>query len=180
MIVFSVLAMNLTGAAGVSMGILVYLFESGVFSMIFAISLRGMAEHTKTAAALLTGAISGGAVFPFIQNPVAEKRSISYSLCVPVALFSFGAIFPLYLNLVPAAKRQVDPIHDEYLQNDPFGRRVDLERSSEDPRGGTGIMHELAPWPVSSPSSSHDSTSGDTTSGDPPSGKPSPAVRHSR
>lgn len=116
MIVFSVLCMKKTGSAAVAMSMVVYLFESGAFSIIFALSLRGTARHTKTAASLLAAAISGGVYFPFAQRAAYLSHGMSYSFCVLVALFSAGAIFPIYLNLVPAAKKQVDPVPNEYLR----------------------------------------------------------------
>lgn len=128
MIVFSVLCMKTTGSTAVIMTMLVYLFESGAFSIIFAISLRGTGRHTKTAATLLTVAISGGACFPFAQYAAYLARGEAYSFCVLVAVFCAGAIFPFYLNFVPAARKQVDPVPNEYLryrrrsrnqQNDP-------------------------------------------------------------
>ncbi|KAL1998463.1 hypothetical protein VTN02DRAFT_6125 [Thermoascus thermophilus] len=142
MIVFSVLCMNTTGSAGVAMGLMVYLFESGAFSIIFAISLRGTAQHTKTASALMAAAISGGAIFPFPQQSAAIARGTSYSFCVVVAVFSAGAIFPLYLNLVPAARRQVDPVPNEYLRHRPRRRRYKqpvVHREKENPASG-GVL----------------------------------------
>ncbi|GIJ82417.1 hypothetical protein Asppvi_000925 [Aspergillus pseudoviridinutans] len=116
MIVFAVLCMKTTGPTAVAMGLMVYLFESGAFSTIFAISLRGTARHTKTAASLLATAISGGVYFPFAQYAAQLAGGISYSYSVLVALFCAGAIFPLYLNFVPAAQKQVDPVPNEYLR----------------------------------------------------------------
>lgn len=116
MIVFSILCMKTTGVAAVAMGLMVYLFESGAFSIIFAISLRGAGQHTKTAATLLTTAISGGACFPFAQYAASLAGGMSFSYSVLVAVFCAGAIFPIYLNLVPAAKKQVDPVPNEHLR----------------------------------------------------------------
>jgi fucose permease len=116
-IVFSTLSMTVTGYKGIAMGLLLWFFNGGMFSIIFAICLRGMGKHTKTAASIMTTAISGGAPFPVIQNSVAALHGSRYAFCVTVALFSFGAIFPVYLNLVPAAQKQVDPVKDEYLDN---------------------------------------------------------------
>ncbi|OBT70858.1 hypothetical protein VF21_10197 [Pseudogymnoascus sp. 05NY08] len=103
------------GYTGIAMGLLVFLFSAGIFSITFAICLRGMGEHTKTAASIMATAISGGALFPVIQNIAATSHGPQDAFCVNVALFSFGAIFPLYLNLVPAARKQVDAIRNEYL-----------------------------------------------------------------
>ncbi|KXG52254.1 Major facilitator superfamily domain, general substrate transporter [Penicillium griseofulvum] len=116
MIVCSVLCMKTSGSAAIVMAMLLYLFESGAFSIIFAISLRGTAQHTKTAAVLMTMAISGGTFFPFAEYAAYLAHGESYSFCVIIALFCAGAIFPIYLNLVPAVKKQVDPVPNEYLR----------------------------------------------------------------
>jgi hypothetical protein len=62
----------------------------------------------------MTAAISGGALFSPIQTVVAKAphRSLQYSFCVPLAAFAFGSIFAIYLNVVPAARNQVDPVHE--------------------------------------------------------------------
>lgn len=116
MIVSSVLCMKTSELTAVAMALMLYLFESGAFSIIFAISLRGMGRHTKTAASLQATAIGGGAFLPLAQRAVSLTRGIPYSYSVLVAIFSAGAVFPLYLNLVPAAKGQVDPVPDEYIR----------------------------------------------------------------
>ena len=112
LIVTCVLSMDLHGPAGSAMAMLTFFFESGVFSIVFAICMRGMGAQTKLASALMTAAISGGAVFTVVQTVVANHHGIAYSFCVPAAVFAFGVIFPLYLNFVPAARMQVDPIHE--------------------------------------------------------------------
>lgn len=108
-----VLAMNLTGDASIAAGHLIYLTESGIFSVIFCIALRGLGIHTKTGSAFITSAISGGAIFPVIQAAVAARRGIRYSFCVALASFAGGTVFAIYLNVVPAAKKQVDPVHED-------------------------------------------------------------------
>ena len=110
-IVASALAMSLEGYKGVAMIVLILFFESGIFSLIFAISMRGLGSHTKTGAVLLTAATSGGAVIPAIMSPVNDRYGIQYSFRVVVAVFAFGALMPIYLSLSPAAKKQVDPVH---------------------------------------------------------------------
>lgn len=105
------LQMSLNGTAGVAISQLTAFFEAGIFSIIYAICMRGMGAHTKTAAALMTAAISGGAVPPVIQWAAANARGLKYSYCVPLAFFAFGMIFPIWLNLGPA-KIQVDPTHE--------------------------------------------------------------------
>jgi hypothetical protein len=116
------------------MAMFIYLFESGAFSIIFALSLRGTAQHTKTAAVFMTMAISGGTFFPFAEYAAYLSHGQPYSYSVLVALFAAGAIFPVYLNFVPAVKKQVDPVPDEYL-------RRHHRRRSKAPGGG-GVQRE--------------------------------------
>ncbi|KAJ5238585.1 hypothetical protein N7468_003204 [Penicillium chermesinum] len=128
MVVFAVLCMNTTGSSAIAMAMLVFLFESGAYSIIFAIALRGTSRHTKTASVLLTMCVSGGVYFPFAQYAAyLSHGTVRYSYCVLVALFAAGAIFPLYLNLVPAVKRQVDPVPNEYLRRHHRRNRPPLE-----------------------------------------------------
>jgi hypothetical protein len=132
----SVLAMNLTGYAGITMVILEYIFMSGVFSIIYAIGLRGCGVHTKTAASLITAATSGGAVIPAIQHPVENARGVQYSFSVVVAIFSFGTIFPIWLNSSRATKNQVDPVLGGHHWTNPLKR--DPEAASK--RNGSTLM----------------------------------------
>ncbi|EXJ86059.1 hypothetical protein A1O1_06428 [Capronia coronata CBS 617.96] len=122
------LNMELEGNAGAVFGILTFLFEAGIFSNIFASSMRGLGAQTKLGSALMTAAISGGAVFPPIQWGVANGRGLRYSYCVPLAVAVFGMLFPLYLNLVPEARAQVDPTREEHAQRH---RRTVLQQERE-------------------------------------------------
>lgn len=98
-----------------AMGAVLWVLEGAAFPIIYGIALRGTGRHTKTASAFLAAAISGGLFFPFIKYAVQLSRGEPYSYCVVVAVFCAGAIFPLYLNLLPKARKQVDPIKGEYL-----------------------------------------------------------------
>ena len=124
-IVFSALAMSLEGYKGVAMVILVFFFESGIFSLIFAISLRGLGMHTKTGSVILTAATSGGAVIPGIMSPVTNSHGLRYAISVVVGVFAFGALMPIYLAVSPAAKAQVDPVRTKRSHAlDQEGRHV--------------------------------------------------------
>ena len=109
MIVTSALCMSLTGSAGVAMLVLYQLFQSGVFPLVFAISLRGLGNHTKTGAVLLAAATVGGAIFPLAMDQVAFQFNVSYSFCVVLATSAAGAIYPIYLATYSPAKKQVEP-----------------------------------------------------------------------
>ena len=109
-IVTTALATHLTGPAGAAMLVLTLLFESGIFSLIFAISIRGMGRQTKLAAVVLTAATSGGAVVTPILYPVTATHGLHFAFLICPVVFAFGTIFPAYLATVPAAKNQVDPV----------------------------------------------------------------------
>ncbi|QGA13596.1 hypothetical protein EYB26_001246 [Talaromyces marneffei] len=141
LIVFAVLAKELHGMSGVVIGLMLFLFESGVFSITFAISLRGMGRHTKTAAAIMATTIGGGTFYPFFGEiaRIHHHGSVPSSYVVLVVGYSASAIFPLYLMLVPQAKKQVDPVLNDYLHR----RRLTLRgrpsrRKNGDARNETG------------------------------------------
>ncbi|KAI4186980.1 MAG: hypothetical protein LQ346_005586 [Caloplaca aetnensis] len=60
---------------------------------------------------VLTAATSGGAVIPVIMSPVNASRGIRYGFAVPLAVFAFGLLLPLYATAVPAARQQLDPVY---------------------------------------------------------------------
>ena len=111
LIITSALAMSLEGYSAVAMVVLILFFESGIFSLVYSIPLRGLGQHTKLGAVLLTAGTSGGAVIPAIMSPVTDSKGVRYAFCVVVAVFAFGACMPTYLEVFHAAKAQVDPVH---------------------------------------------------------------------
>ncbi len=110
--------------------LIIYL-KSALFSTIYAISLRGQGRHTKTASAYMTAAVCGGAVLPPIMSPVASARGLRYSFCVVVALFAFGTVFPVYLSVVPIARKQVDPRIDVANEDEELDRGAGTTVSTE-------------------------------------------------
>ena len=112
-IIWCALLMALGGKASAGVAMTIYFFEAGIFSIIYAMCMRGLGAHTKTGSAWMATAISGGAPFPVIQWAVANHYGLRYSYSVPLGSACFGLIFALYINLVPAARRQVDPIHED-------------------------------------------------------------------
>jgi fucose permease len=116
-LIFAILTMSLhvTGNSIAGPAMLFFFFEGPVFPLVYAIGLRGLGRSTKIGAVLLSAATSGGGVFQFVMFAVQrlDHKSVQYSYCVIVALFSFGMMYPLYLNFVPKARRQVDPVKEE-------------------------------------------------------------------
>jgi fucose permease len=112
LIVCLALLIALDGTASVGIQMMVYFFEAGIFSIIYAICMRGLGAHLKTGSAFMASAISGGAVFSPIQWAVLKGHGVKYSYSVPLAVAVTGLVFAFYLNLVPAARNQVDPTHE--------------------------------------------------------------------
>jgi fucose permease len=113
-LIFSILVFALPDSGGndadaiAGMSLLVLFFEGPMWPIIFAISMRGLGRRTKSAAAYLTAAASGGAVFPWVMWAVQDK-GLRYSFCVSIALFATGLLFPMYMSVVPGVTAQVDP-----------------------------------------------------------------------
>ena len=112
-IVFDALAMNYQRDTGTAMITMVFFMEGPLFPLIFSQALRGVGRHTKTAAVLLTSAVSGAAVFSPISSHVSgTSRGPMCALVIGVATLAAGTLFPLALNASPQARKQVDPIKD--------------------------------------------------------------------
>jgi hypothetical protein len=133
LIITCALQMAVSGTGALVVNQLIYLFESGAFSIIFAICMRGMGADTKTAAALMTAAISGGAIFPVLQWATQNHHTLKFSFIVPLVVFAAGWLFPVYLNAVPAARMQVQPTHENRNQRraDRANRRLNRIESAD-------------------------------------------------
>ncbi|KAH8589652.1 hypothetical protein B0O99DRAFT_692381 [Bisporella sp. PMI_857] len=81
------------------------LFLGPIPNFCFAITLGGMGRWTKLAACLIEmGCGLGASASPFIMLALPKApNSVQYSFVVVIVLFSTGALFPLYLNLVRAS-----------------------------------------------------------------------------
>lgn len=147
-IVFAVLCMDTRGYAGIAMGVLLPLFVGPIFGTTYPICIRGMGEHTKTAAAILMTATTGGVPFPIIQNSLHMSRSAQYAYCVIVALCVSGSPFPLYVILIPAARRNADPRRKGLPPplSSPAAPEVGLDASSpgESPDSARSPAHEMS------------------------------------
>lgn len=135
--------------------------QSGIFSTTFAMCMRGLGAYTKTGSILLTTATSGGAVVPAIMSPVTDHRGIQYSFCVVVAFFAFGSLLPIYTEIIPGAKAQVDPVREPSLSPDPstsppmpprragrgFGAMVRRKKRSSELPAVEHVEGQLKEWP---------------------------------
>jgi fucose permease len=133
---------NVNSTAAV--GLLVVFFEAPLHPLAFAMGLRGLGKWTKLGGCILTAAFFGACPLPFVQLAVSQDPALSvqYSFCVVVALFAAATLFPLYLNLVPAARHHVDSV------SLTLPRRVSSgEQHVVDTDASGGVHLELQPWP---------------------------------
>ncbi|KAJ5060061.1 major facilitator superfamily domain-containing protein [Bipolaris maydis] len=137
-IAFAAAAIHVSGSTGVAIIAMVMFFEGPIFPQIFAQGIRGMGKHTKDASALLVSAISGGAIFPPIMFAILKTENSKLAFCVIVATYSAGALYPLYLNIVPAARRLSDPVRDEKTRRE--------SEAEEKQRRGSSHVEKLRRW----------------------------------
>ncbi len=90
----SLVVMNLGMVSFVSL-ILIYLFEAIMFPTIFAISLRGLGNHTKRASSYLMMTPIGGAVGPLMMGYVGDMTSMSFSFIIPLVSYAVVLLYAL-------------------------------------------------------------------------------------
>ena len=80
--------MLVAGRTGFYFFFLFFLCESIMFPTIFALAIRGLGEHTKTASSLLIMCIVGGAVAPVIMGAIADySHNMALSFVIPLICF---------------------------------------------------------------------------------------------
>lgn len=114
-IIVSIICLKTTGTTPLAMAILYWFTAAPNFPIIYAISMRGMGVHTKTASSFMAASLCGGSMAFPARYGIFLALGEPNSYILVAAFLGAGAIFPIYLNLVPAAKRQVDPVENEYL-----------------------------------------------------------------
>ena len=90
----ALVVMNLGVISFVSL-ILIYLFEAIMFPTIFAVSLRGLGNHTKRASSYLMMTPIGGAVGPLMMGYVGDMTSMSFSFIIPLVSYTVVLLYAL-------------------------------------------------------------------------------------
>ncbi|MCX7005732.1 MAG: L-fucose:H+ symporter permease [Kiritimatiellaeota bacterium] len=85
--VLSLLAMAGLGMVGVVALFGTFFFMSIMFPTIFALSIRGLGEHTKLGSSLLVMSIVGGAIAPPVLGYIADHASMKLGFAIPVVCF---------------------------------------------------------------------------------------------
>lgn len=89
------LAMAGLGMVGVVALFCTFFFMSIMFPTIFALSIRGLGEHTKMGSSLIVMSIVGGAIAPPFMGWIADHSSMKVGFLVPTVCFVFIAAYGL-------------------------------------------------------------------------------------
>jgi FHS family L-fucose permease-like MFS transporter len=112
-IVLATLAATLGGWSGLWCLVGTSLFMSVMYPTIFAVSLEGLGELTKSASSLLVMSIIGGAIITPVMGLVSDRAHlIRIALYVPAACFAFLAVFGLVLSYLKSHSKSADRIGD--------------------------------------------------------------------
>jgi FHS family L-fucose permease-like MFS transporter len=79
-----------------------FFFMSIMFPTIFALSIRGLGEHTKLGSSLIVMSIVGGAIAPPLMGHIADVSSMRIGFFVPLACFVLIAIYGLFWQRLEA------------------------------------------------------------------------------
>ena len=79
-----------TGVIGVMAS---FFFMSIMFPTIFALSIRGLGEHTKFGSSLLVMSIVGGAIMTPFMGRIADKGGMREGFVIPLICFVVIAIY---------------------------------------------------------------------------------------
>ena len=88
----------LGGQIGLGALLATFFFMSIMFPTIFALSIRGLGEHTKLGSSLVVMSIVGGAIAPPLMGHIADVSSMRIGFLVPAACFvliaAYGVFWP--------------------------------------------------------------------------------------
>ncbi|HTX22160.1 MAG TPA: L-fucose:H+ symporter permease [Candidatus Aquilonibacter sp.] len=91
--IMMVVAMAGGGWAGV-IGIMAsFFFMSIMFPTIFALSIRGLGDHTKFGSSVLVMSVVGGAIMTPIMGYIADKGGMRIGFVIPLVCFIFVAFY---------------------------------------------------------------------------------------
>jgi FHS family L-fucose permease-like MFS transporter len=91
--VMMVLAMAAGGWAGVFCLMASFFFMSIMFPTIFALSIRGLGEHTKMGSSLLVMSIVGGAIMTPLMGWIADVGGMKIGFVIPLVCFAYIAFY---------------------------------------------------------------------------------------
>lgn len=86
-VVSMVIVISGSGIGAIPAFFLCFLCESIMFPTIFALSIKGLGEHTKRASSYLIMGIAGGAVAPVIMGAIADRTDMAAGFTVPLVCY---------------------------------------------------------------------------------------------
>lgn len=102
-VVSMVIVISGSGFGAVLAFFLCFLCESIMFPTIFALSIKGLGEHTKRASSYLIMGIAGGAAAPVIMGAIADRSNMAAGFIVP--LICYAVILAFAADLLREGKR---------------------------------------------------------------------------
>jgi len=91
--VMMVVAMVGGGWTGVGCLMASFFFMSIMFPTIFALSIRGLGEHTKMGSSVLVMSIVGGAIMTPLMGWIADKGGMKIGFIIPLLCFAVIAVY---------------------------------------------------------------------------------------
>jgi FHS family L-fucose permease-like MFS transporter len=91
--IMMVVAMAAGGWVGVIGVMASFFFMSIMFPTIFALSIRGLGDHTKFASSMLVMSIVGGAIITPLMGYIADQGGMRIGFVVPLVCFAFIAFY---------------------------------------------------------------------------------------
>jgi FHS family L-fucose permease-like MFS transporter len=73
-----------------------FFFMSIMFPTIFALSIKGLGEHTKMASSLIVMSIVGGAIAPPLMGLIADHYSMRLGFSIPLVCFIFITLYGIF------------------------------------------------------------------------------------
>jgi FHS family L-fucose permease-like MFS transporter len=70
-----------------------FFFMSIMFPTIFALSIRGLGEHTKLGSSVLVMSIVGGAIMTPLMGYIADMGGMRIGFVIPLLCFAFVAVY---------------------------------------------------------------------------------------
>lgn len=75
--------------------VLVGLFNSVMFAIIFSLSVKGLGKYTTKASGLLSSAIVGGAIIPYLQGLLKDHATWGVAFLLPLACYVYLVYYGL-------------------------------------------------------------------------------------
>ena len=89
------ISVNTTGLVAVWSMIAIGLFNSVMFAIIFSLSVNGLGKNTTRASGILSTAIVGGAVMPFMQGLLIDHFTWTIAFMLPLVSYLFVMFYGL-------------------------------------------------------------------------------------